>query len=234
MTTETKRCLITGASRGIGRATAERLAQEGMLLLLHGRDQEALVEVFTAVEDRGGKAEIIVADLYEDDGIEKLIQEASKERLDILINNAGAAIVKPLADLTLDDWQDMLDMNVTLPFRLVQALLPAIPKGGSIVNIMSVAARHGFPGWHGYCASKFALEGLSQVLRAELRSEGIRVINIYPAATATELWENVEGDWPVDEMMDPAEVAEAVAYALSRPAGILADNIDVGNLSGNF
>lgn len=229
-----QRILITGASRGIGRAIAERLADNNRELLLHGRDQEALVEVYTEVEAKGAKAEIIVADLFESEGIDKLTQVAKRDKLDILINNAGIAIVKPLENLTEDDWRDMMDINVTAPFLLTQALLPQIPKGGSIVNIMSGAARKGFPGWHGYCASKFALEGFTQSLRADLRPKGIRVIGIYPAATSTEIWESVDGDWPVDKMMDPAEVAEAVAFTLSRPSNILADNIDVGNLSGDF
>ncbi len=109
-----------------------------------------------------------------------------------------------------------------------------MPSGSSIVNILSVAAKTGFPGWSAYCMSKFALEGFSQSLREELRPRGIRVINIYPGATATEIWNTAEGDWPRDKMMSVDEVAEAVSYALSRPASVAVENLTLTNAAGTL
>jgi NAD(P)-dependent dehydrogenase (short-subunit alcohol dehydrogenase family) len=106
--------------------------------------------------------------------------------------------------------------------------------GSSIVNILSVAAKTGFANWSSYCMSKFALEGLSQSIREELREHKIRVINIYPAATDTEIWSNVEGDWPRHKMISPEEVASAVVFALSQPPDVLVENITLGNLSGSL
>ncbi|MBU0983401.1 MAG: SDR family oxidoreductase [candidate division Zixibacteria bacterium] len=229
-----QRYLITGASRGIGRAIALKLAAPDRKLFLVGRDQEALVEVFTEVEAAGATPEILVCDLTSPQALEDMVSTLGDEPLDLLVNNAGTATVKPYDDVTLEEWQDALALNVTAPFLLTQKLAPRMPAGASIVNILSVAAKTGFPGWSSYCACKFALEGFSQSIRAELRDKGVRVINVYPAATATDIWDEIDGDWPRDKMMAPEETAEAVAYALSRPASVLVEDITVGGLGGNL
>ncbi len=229
-----ERYLITGASRGIGRAIATTLAAPDRELLLLGRDQEALTETLTAVETAGAKATVFICDLADPKEVLSLAAELASQPLHVLANNAGMAVVKPLGELTLEEWQETIDINITAPFLLTQKLAPSMPEGASVVNILSVAARTGFPGWSSYCMSKFALEGFTQSVREELRPKGIRVINIYPAATASNLWDSIEGDWPKDKMMPPQETAEAVAYALSRPKSVLVENITLGGLSGNL
>jgi NAD(P)-dependent dehydrogenase (short-subunit alcohol dehydrogenase family) len=109
-----------------------------------------------------------------------------------------------------------------------------MPEGAAIVNLLSVAAKTVFPGWSAYCMSKFALDGFARALREELRARKIRVINLYPAATNTDLWDGVEGDFPREKMMPPEEVAEAVAYGLSRPPSVLVEDISVGSIGGNL
>src|SRR5690348_14080973 len=116
----------------------------------------------------------------------------------------------------------------------MQRFAGQMPPGSSIVNILSVAAKTAFPNWSAYCASKFALEGLSQSIRQELRDHCIRMINIYPAATNTEIWDAVAGDWPREKMISAEQVAEAVAYALARPADIAVENITLSNAAGNL
>jgi NAD(P)-dependent dehydrogenase (short-subunit alcohol dehydrogenase family) len=229
-----KRYLITGASRGIGRAIAEKLAGAGHTLLLHGRDRDALAKTCRAVEAKTGLAISLCYDLRDAGAVEKMIDEIGPKPLDALINNAGVAVVKPLDQITLQEWQTIFAVNVTAPFLLTQRLLPMMPSGASIVNILSVAAKTGFPNWSAYCMSKFALEGFSQSVREEVRSRGIRVLNIYPAATNTEIWNAVEGEWPREQMMLPEEIGDAVAYALSRPAEVAVENIDLTNLTGRL
>lgn len=229
-----KRILITGASRGIGRAIAEKLAAAETTLLLHGRDAAALADSKRAVEQRGGQAEIVQCDISDADAVSRMAAEIARDPLDVLINNAGIAVVKPLAEVSLDEWRRTLAINVTAPFVLTQKLAPAIPNGGSIVNILSIAAKTGFPGWSSYAMSKFALEGFSQSVREELRPHGIRVINIYPAATATEIWNTVEGEWPRDKMMSADDVAIAVAYALSQPAAVAVENVTLSSAAGTL
>lgn len=229
-----KRILITGASRGIGRAIAEHLAGEGTTVFLHGRDETALGEVQASVASRGASAILLRADLADAKQIDTLSDQIGDQPLDVLIHNAGIAVVKPFDAVSGDDWQQTLAINVTAPFLLTQKLVPRMQAGASIVNILSVAAKTGFPGWSAYSMSKFALEGWSQAIREELRPRGIRVINIYPAATSTDIWNTVEGEWPRDKMMSANEVAEAVSFALSRPANVAVENVQLSSLAGTL
>jgi NAD(P)-dependent dehydrogenase (short-subunit alcohol dehydrogenase family) len=229
-----KRYLITGASRGIGRAIAEQLAANDVALFLHGRDTAALAEVCQSVKARSANVVPLIHDLAVTSGVSNLIEEIGSEPIDLLVNNAGIAVVKPFCEITSIEWEQTLGVNVTAPFLLTQHFAPRMPPGSSIVNISSVAARTGFPGWSAYCMSKFALEGFSQSVREELREHRIRVINVYPAATNTEIWNRVEGEWPRDKMMSPVEIASAVAYALSRPGDVALENITLTSVAGNL
>ena len=229
-----KRILITGASRGIGRAIAEKVATPETILLLQGRDRNALKETCRLVEANGARTIPLLYELADKSQIEELLAAVGSEPLDVLINNAGFAIVKPLDAISLDEWNKTLAVNVTAPFLLTQKLSANMKTGASIVNILSIAAKSGFANWSSYCMSKFALEGFSQSIREELRPRGIRVLNIYPAATDTEIWNPIEGDWPREKMMSPDEIAEAVSYALSRPADVAVENITLTKASGSL
>ncbi len=229
-----KRILITGASRGIGRAIAEKLAASDATLLLHGRDTVALAQTCKAVQSRCAGVVKLIHDLATEKGVANLISQVGDEPLNVLVNNAGIAVVKPFREITLEEWKQTVGVNVTAPFLLMQAFAGQMPPGSSIVNILSVAAKTAFPNWSAYCMSKFALEGFSQSVRAELREHCIRVINIYPAATNTEIWDDVVGDWPRDKMISTEQIADAVAYALSRPADVAVENITLSNAAGNL
>jgi len=229
-----KRYLITGASRGIGRAIAEKLAADDVTLLLHGRDTVALAETRKAVGPRCAKVIPLIHDLATPKGVSDLVSDVGDSRLDLLVNNAGIAIVKPFPEITQIEWEQTVGVNVTAPFLLTQHFAPSMRPGSSLVNILSIAAKTGFANWSAYCMSKFALEGFSQSVREELRDRCIRVINIYPAATDTEIWDDVSGSWPREKMMSPAEIAGAVAYALSRPGEVAVENITISNAAGNL
>jgi NAD(P)-dependent dehydrogenase (short-subunit alcohol dehydrogenase family) len=229
-----KRILVTGASRGIGRAIAEKLAGPEVELLLHGRDTVALAEVCKSVQARCARVTKLIHDFAVTSGVSDLIAEVGDAPLNVLVNNAGIAIVKPFGEITQVEWEQTLGVNVTAPFMLTQHFAPRMPPGSSIVNILSVAAKTGFSGWGAYCMSKFALEGFSQSVREELRDHKIRVINIYPAATDTDIWNKVEGKWPRNKMMSADEIAGAVAYALSRPADVALENITLTSVTGEI
>ena len=229
-----KRYLITGASRGIGRAIAEKLAAPDVALLLHGRDTVALADVCKTVKPHCAGVVDLIHDLAVTSGVSDLIAAVGKDPLDLLVNNAGVAIVKPFGEITSIEWQQTVGINITAPFLLTQYFAPKMPPGSSIVNILSIAAKTGFANWSTYCMSKFALEGFSQSVREELRDRKIRVINIYPAATNTDIWKSVEGNWPREKMISPNDVASAVAYALSGPADVALENISLSSLAGNL
>ena len=229
-----KRYLITGASRGIGRAIAQRLAAPDITLLLHGRDTVALAETCKTVKPRCSNVVSLIHDLAKPSGVSDLIASVGNDPLDLLVNNAGIAVVKPFGEITMVEWEQTLGVNVTAPFMFVQRFAPQMPPGSSIVNILSVAAKTGYAGWSAYCMSKFALEGFSQSVREELRDHRIRMINIYPSATNTDIWNHLGGDWPRDKMIPADEVASAVAYALAQAPDVLIENITLGNLSGSL
>src|SRR5690242_377147 len=177
-----KRILITGASRGIGRAITERLAAPDTELLLHGRDNIALAEVCELVKPKSANVIKLAYDLATKSGVCRLIEAVGSASLDILINNAGVAVVKPYAEVTDVEWDQTIGVNLTAPFMLIQHFAPRMIPGSAIVNILSIAAKNAWPNWSVYCASKFALDGLSMAIREELREHKVRVINVYPAA----------------------------------------------------
>src|SRR6267154_5376668 len=229
-----KRYLITGASRGIGRAIAEKLAGKDVELLLHGRDTVALAQTRKAVEPQCTKVTPLIHDLATARGVSDLIAEVGRHPIDLLVNNAGIAVVKPFTEITAIEWEQTIGVNITAPFMLTQHFAPRMPPGSSVVNILSIAAKSGFANWSAYCMSKFALEGFSQSVREELRDRKIRVINVYPAATDTNIWNHIEGEWPRHKMISPQDVASAVVYALSRPADVTLENITLSSLVGNI
>ena len=229
-----KRILITGASRGIGRAIAEKLATPDVVLLLHGRDTVALAETCKTVQSQCAGVVKLIHDLATEKGVSSLISQVGGDPLHVLVNNAGIAVVKPFREITPAEWQQTLGVNVTAPFLLMQRFVGQMRPGSSIVNILSIAAKTGFANWSAYCMSKFALEGFSQSVRDELREHRIRVLNIYPAATNTEIWDDVAGDWPREKMISAEQVADAVAYALSQPANVAVENITLSNAAGNL
>lgn len=226
--------LITGASRGIGREIARTIARQGRRLVLTGRDTAALEETAGLARDLGAEATVHAADLADVSQIGKLVDELEGVSLSGLVANAGVAVVKGIEELTSEDWQKTLDVNVTGPFELIRRLLPSMKAGSSLVNVSSVAAKVAFPGWSSYCMSKSAMEGFFRSLREELRPRGIRVINIAPAATATDIWQGVPGEWDTTKMMPPEQVAMAVAFALDRPDDVLVEEIQIGGLGGNL
>ncbi len=228
-----RRILITGASGGIGRAVAEALAGPDAELVLHGRKQSMLNELAGKINSHSGQSRIAAADLSTVDGIYSLIDQVGPGRIDIVIHAAGVAFVDDIEMIKPEEWQRSLDINVTAPYLITQKLLPSMPEGGSIVFLLSVAAKTAFPSWGAYCTSKFALEGFSQVLREELRPRKIRVINIYPAAAATEIWDNIPGQWSKENMLSPDSVADAIKYALAQGPSTAVENISLGNIHGN-
>jgi 3-oxoacyl-[acyl-carrier protein] reductase len=229
-----KRYLITGASRGIGRAVALRLAAPDVTLLLHGRDTVALAETCRLLEAHHSQATKLIHDLAAVRGVENLIAQVGHEPIDLLVNNAGIAITKPFAEITQDEWAQTIGVNLTAAFLLIQHFAPRMPPGSSVVNILSVAAKNAYPNWSIYCASKFGLEGLSAAIREELRPRKVRVLNIYPAATDTDIWNSVPGPWIREKMMSAADIAEAVAYAISQPLGVSVENIMLASTSGSL
>ena len=226
--------LVTGSSKGIGRAIAIALASDKTHLFIHGRDKTALNETEELVQEKGSSCTRIIADISSINGCEEIVEVVGGKSLNVLVHNAAIATVASVEELTLDDWNRTIAVNVTAPFVLTKELLPQMKKGSSIIYILSTAAKNAYTGWSSYCMSKFALRGFSETLCEELRPRGIRVIAVYPGAVDTPIWDSVPGDWPREKMMKAEEVAGAVAFAVSCPPGVLIEDITLGSLSGSL
>jgi short-subunit dehydrogenase len=190
--------VLTGASAGIGLATARRFAAEGAKLVLVARSTERLRKVAAELKMQGHDVFIRPTDLCKLDDVPKMIEEAHRQygQIDILINNAGQAVAGNVADLKTDDFRTVLDLNLWSPLLAMQAVIPLMRQtgGGLIINISSMVSKMFLPGLGGYAATKAALNLLSGTARAELAPENIRVVTMFPRMTATDFGKNSIGD----------------------------------------
>ena len=228
--------LITGASRGLGKAMALALAEAGAGIALVSRDETKLNEVAKQIRSGGGRAEVFAADVTDEAQVAR-VRDAVAEKfggaLHILVNNAGINIRKPLTDFTLAEWRSVLDTNLTSVFLMCRAFVPMM-KGrgyGRIVNMTSMMSHISLPGRTAYSASKTALLGFNRALALELAAEKITVNGISPGVCDTEinapLMQNAElraqflAKIPVGRFGLPDEIAKLAVYLCSEEAGFI-------------
>jgi len=221
-----KTVLITGASAGIGWASALALAGEGANLVLSARRQERLAELEAAVQKAGGKAVSLVGDAKEEETARQAVDLAIKAfgSLYILINNVGIGNYKNIVDTSAEEYDEMMDSNVRSTFLFTRYATPVMIKQGSgtILMISSMAGVYGFPGEAVYCATKFAQVGFAQALDKELRPHGIKVGAICPGGVKTEfaLGKGRTEQGVADSgMLDPEDVAGVVLMACTQSSG---------------
>lgn len=218
-----KVAIVTGGTRGIGRAIVERLLEEGVSVAFCGRTRESVDAANGAFSGRGAKVCGHVADVTKPNDVSRLFQAADRTfgGLDILVNNAGAGIFRKVGEMSIEDWQRTIDLNLNGAFYCSrEALGRFLPRGsGYIVNISSLAGTNPFSGGGAYNASKFGLNGFSEAMNLDHRQDGIRVSYIMPGSVNTEFSggpSDRSGD--TSWMIAPEDVAEAVAMVLRMPA----------------
>ena len=183
-----KVALITGASQGLGRALALAYAKEGARVVINARSEESIRPVAGEVEASDAEVLALAADVSKRADVERLVDAAVErfDRIDVLVNNAG--VLGPrvaIAEYPEDEWRRVIDANLTGPFLVSKAVVPHMPEGGSILNVVSGVSVEGRPEWGAYSVSKFGVEGLTQILASELEERGIRVNAVDPGGMRT-------------------------------------------------
>lgn len=217
-----KTAVITGASRGIGRSTALTLAAEGMKLVLIARDEDALQKVS---EEAGGQT-ILPFDFSKPEGIPELAQQIGE--VDCLVNNAGTFLESDLADMSFEQLDRVLQVNLVSPFGLIRELLPALRKSkGRIVNVVSTSALQGYAQQSAYCASKAGLLGMMRALAIEEKPNGVRIHNLCPGGVDTDFINqtNLGKRLAGQVMISPDDIGGMIGFLLQQP-----DNIDISEM----
>jgi len=229
--------VVTGASRGIGRAISIGLAGEGATVILAARSMEKLEETAKLVKKVGGRAEILPVELTDQGSIRGLVNGISEKfgRLDILINNAGLTHSAKLEETQTEDWDRLFKVNVRAPFILCRELMGLLrkPDRSYIINIASVVGVKGYPLQSAYTASKHALRGMTISLAEELRDSGIRVHLICPGGVDTEMVTRVRPDIKKDELIRAEEIAELVVYLVTHKGNAVIDELHIRRASSS-
>jgi 3-oxoacyl-[acyl-carrier protein] reductase len=224
--------LVTGATHGIGRATALALGRAGYRVGVCARTAAKVAALVEELRAAGIEAAGRAGDVAEPADAAAMVEHVASAlgEIGVLVNNAGVLIARPIAELTLEDWDTTMATNLRGPFLMTRAVLPPMRarRRGDIVNVASLSARNGFAGGAAYAASKHAVLGFSRSLMLELRKEGIRVITICPGSVDTGMLR----DQPMlsadpQRILQPDDVAEAILHTLRLPDRALVSEVDV-------
>jgi len=229
-----KVALVTGANRGIGQSIALKFAREGMAVALTGRNESLLEKVSDEIRTTGGHEPLIIpAELQDVSQIPAIPEQVMKEweRIDILVNNAGLGYLKPFLEITPQEFQEMLDVNLRAVFLLTQQVLPNMisRRSGNIVNIASLAGKNGFKMGTGYAATKWALRGFAQCLMLEVREHDIRVVTLFPGSVQTGFGsggDSASGTLSQNKIQ-ATDIAETAFLAVTIPDRTMLSEIDM-------
>ncbi len=223
--------IVTGAGSGLGQAIALALAAAGVRVALAARTKSALEAVADDIRAAGGTALVIPTDVGDEDQIVRLVDHTHQkwDRIDILVTSAGGTSFGPLVESSTADWDSMMNTNLRATYLCAKHTLKVMlaQQSGHILNILSLASQTALPGSAAYTASKFGALGLTKVMAAEVRSQGIKVTAVIPGAVNTPLWDKSGGDLDRTKMLTPGDVADAMLDVIAQPPGIYTDEISL-------
>lgn len=217
--------VVTGASRGIGRATALKLSSEYEIVAV-ARSRDELESLAAEIVRQGGNCHPMVLDITDPDAVAAALANVDAQ---VLVNNAGIGFLKPFLELTRDEWTRMVDVNFNALFDVTRALLPRMVarKSGHVVVIGSIAGRSAFVGGSCYAATKHAVMAFTECLMLEVRDAGVKVSVVSPGSVATSFSSRSDASW----MIGPDDVANAVAHVLDTPPTVLIHRLEVRTLT---
>ncbi len=223
--------MITGASKGIGKATAFAFAAAGAKVVLAARTPETLEQVAVTLKEGGAEALAVPTDVTDVDAVKQLIQRTLEvyQHVDILINNAGIGHFGPIVDFEPDDWDAVLNSNLKAVYLCAKYALPSMLERGSgqIINVLSVAAKIAFQASSAYCAAKAGALALTKVLASEVRQQNIRVTAVLPGSVHTPFWDDVPEHPDFEQMLTPEHVADTIVSICQQPPGMVTEEIAV-------
>ncbi len=234
-----KLAYITGATKGIGRATAVTFANAGWDLILLARDLEMLGMLRDELSYTGSTINLVKCNLSNPNEIDNSIKKSIKKYgcPSVLINNAGCAFNGNLVEMPLSKWQEIIQINLTSIFQICSLIVPKMRKnGGLIINVSSHASYNSFPQWGAYCVSKSALAMFTKCLREEERSNSIRACTITLGSVNTPLWEteSIKSDFDRSSMLSSTNVSNTILYIAEQPESQLIEDLTLMPAGGTF
>ncbi|MDA3129085.1 SDR family oxidoreductase [Aliibacillus thermotolerans] len=238
-----KSVIITGASSGIGEATAFQMAKKGANVALAARREDRLTKLKERIEtETDGKAIIVKTDVTIKEAVDRLAEKTKEAfgSIDCLVNNAGVMLISYMKDGYIDDWMQMIDVNIKGVLHCIHAVLPTMLEQdrGHIVNLSSIAGHEVFPTSNVYSATKYAVRALSMGLQMELSKTGIRVTNVSPGPVRTELPSHITDDRVRTKfisnqekitLLEPEDIANGIVHAVTQPDRVNTDQITIRN-----
>ena len=228
---EGKVVVVTGASKGIGKAIAFAFAAVGAKVVLAARTRQTLEQVAVELRENGAEALAVPTDVTNVDAVKRLIQRTldAYQHVDILINNAGIGHFGPVVDFDPDDWDAVLNSNLKAVYLCAKYALPSMLEQGSgqIINVLSIAAKVAFQASSAYCAAKAGALALTKVLASEVRQHNIRVTAVLPGSVHTPFWDDVPEHPDFEQMLTPEHVAHTIVSVCQQPPGMVTEEIVV-------
>ena len=226
-----KVAVVTGASKGIGKAIVSAFAAAGAKVVLAARTRDVLEQVAADLRESGAEAVAVPTDVTDVNAVQRLIEQTldAYQHVDILVNNAGIGYFGPVVDFAPDDWDTVLNSNLKAVYLCAKyALPPMLAQGsGQIINVLSIAAKVAFEASAAYCAAKAGALALTKVLAAEVRQQNIRVTAVLPGSVHTPFWDDIPEHPDFEQMLKPEHVAGTVVSICQQPLGMVTEEIVV-------
>ena len=231
-----KIALVTGASTGLGESISIKLALKGFKVVLASRNEKKLNCLKNVISEKGGNSQVIRTDVSNEEDVKKLYSTIDVDKIDVVVNNAGLGVFNKIQDISIDEWDNQLNTNLRGSFLITKHVSRSMikRKAGKLVFINSVAGINAYPYSSAYVASKFGLRGFTSSLREELREHNIKVISVHPGAVDTPFWNNVNVDFPKNEMLKSDDVADTIIHAILSPNNLVKEEIVIRRTAGDF